>query len=450
MFSSNYRNKNKLILGTITILSVFLFMTAFIFLNEPIGDDVLYYFENGVSYYLDEVPNNLGRRITTINQVIESTQYIYLHWSGRFVGYLLTFLGKLFPRIVTSAISSGILVANIILALRIIYKDTIKAISSPVAFVVMFFASYWYRLLSYFTYMWTFITIYSFTAFCCLLFYNLVIINYKKNNAVVVFLVGLLAGIGHEVISLCVLVGIVVKELVMIRDKEIKISYLTTNVGFLIGYFVGFCAPGNFNRINESHDAISESLISRLLNSLGMHKAVLMNTKGSNVLFSIVIIAAIVSLVLCNNKKQNILFLIKDNIDFIFGFMASIAIWALFHHVAPYHVELWVISFYIFIFKIIFNSEFFKMLSNKSYASAVSVIFVVSVFLLNCKEMKDFYDVAIKRKEVVNNSSENVVEIPKYKTILSRDRYYIDSLNDQKTYDREYFVAFYNKRLIVK
>ena len=129
----NTREKRLLIYGLFIILIAFCFTGWFYYINEPLNEDLGGYF-----YDADN-----GIRITTFSQVLECTKRFYLKWSGRVPGYFLVFLSKLFPRSVQAVAVAMIFTTNVILSVRIIVKDTVRALSSPILFVTLYLMLYW-------------------------------------------------------------------------------------------------------------------------------------------------------------------------------------------------------------------------------------------------------------------------------------------------------------------
>ena len=83
---------------------------------------------------------------------------------------------------------------------------------------------YWYRCDVYYTYMWTMATIYSSAVLVCLIYINIASIDYEigvKHQLWKLFLVGIIAGSMHEVISLCTL-SIIGTQLIIAVKKNKK------------------------------------------------------------------------------------------------------------------------------------------------------------------------------------------------------------------------------------
>ena len=204
-------NDIKIYIGCLVIGVLALFIWCFSYINEPVGDDIGCYFEGCLTWYLDEYEDDLGARFTNLSQVMSSLKFAYINWTGRMPGYFLNYFGKLLPKIVQALLTSGIFVTNILLTLRIVYKDWKKTLSAPLAFIIIFLFAYWYRAWLAFTYMWTMTSIYSFGIMLCLFYYNMTVIDCEKGKCHRIWilqLLGLGAGFSHEVISFCLIVAI--------------------------------------------------------------------------------------------------------------------------------------------------------------------------------------------------------------------------------------------------
>ena len=107
------KDNYEIIIGGFIIAATALFIWFFSYMNEPIGDDILFSYENGLAFYLDDYDlSNLGERITSVSQVFSLIGFFYTHWSGRMTGYSIEIFGKLLPKIVLAFITSTVLSEN--------------------------------------------------------------------------------------------------------------------------------------------------------------------------------------------------------------------------------------------------------------------------------------------------------------------------------------------------
>lgn len=177
--------KIELLIGCVIIGAVAVFVMFFSYINEPVGDDILGYYEGALTFYLDDFRNVLGEKLTSMSQIIKLLNFTYMHWSGRMPGYFINYLGKFMPKFVQAFLTAFVFTVNILLAMRIAYKEWIKTLSKPLVFGFIFLALYWYRYAVCYNYMWTMVSIYSFAVMFCLLYYNLAVIDYEQGKNII-------------------------------------------------------------------------------------------------------------------------------------------------------------------------------------------------------------------------------------------------------------------------
>ncbi len=449
----------KIVIGFVVIFLVTSFMCWFCYINEPIGDDVLFGCENFLSFYLDDYDLNsvLGGRITTLHQVFSSLCDIYMYWSGRLTGYSLEVIGKLFPRAVQAMITVFLFAGNIILAMRIVYKDIKEVIKNPIIFVILYLALYWYRAKAYFAYMWIMTTVYSFGVFFCLLYYNLTVVNDKKgkkSNIIILQIVGLLAGLSHEVISFCVFVPILVYYLISIKRHNKTWKSVFEHTGFGIGYLLDFLAPGNFYRMNLKNEEIKLSYFSRLRSSVDIHMKVINGTVGGNILSVVVMIIFFLTLVYIVKKdKTSLKILFADEWLVFFSAFLSIVVWAFFPRAVEYGMEQFILFYYLIQIYII--HEFFSNYLNHRFDilfSCLSILLIGGLSMIHFGEIKEYYNTSYERKTLIENAVKNKkdeVVVPAYSDSLNNERINLHYLNYQKEYDSKYYKSYYGIRIII-
>lgn len=451
------KNKKDLYFGTAILFVIFVIIYVFSLFYEPIGDDILTYFDRGITLYLDNVESTLGHRFCSIRQVINSTAYIYKVWSGRFVGYFFNFIGTLLPKFLLAFFKSLILFLNVFFTVRIVKKDTISVLKTPIYCLLLFMSACWYKYGTFFTYTWTDITIYSLPIMLCLLYYNLEIVDTdKKHSLFIITIIGFLAGAAHEVISMQLIVMVGINYIKSFIKKEKTFKSIFRNTGLIIGYAAGFFAPGNFSRIHESHDYIDTSLFYRIYKSAGMHKALLVNTKGSLIIFSLTFALFVFYFYkLCKNDNNYFIRFIWDNLDLLANGIISILVWSIFHHVAPYHIDFWVFTVYAVMFKTIENG--INLLSYheiEKFCSLLSFMVLLTFILINKNELASFISTSIERTKIINFSQENGLSeatIPAYDEKLSNERYSLDYLNNESgDFDSIYYREYYKLKITVE
>lgn len=450
--------KKSLIFGCAVIGVVWFFICFFSWINEPIGDDVLCYYDGALTYYLDEFEDNSGEKIGNFPQIFRLLEFVYTHWSGRMPGYFINYVGKLLPKAIQAFFTASVFVSNILLAVRIVYKKWFDTLSKPFIFGMLFLVVYWYRWDVYYTYMWTMVTIYSFGIMFCLLYYNLAVTDYendKRHSPWLLMILGVIAGFSHEVISFCVIAIIGTRWLINVLRKREKWNEVFRHLGFGIGYLFCFFAPGNFYRQAQSHDTITLAYADRLKNSWDSHKGVLNSNATGNLIFILFAILAFIALgVLIERRNRKAVFeVLCDIVPFVVGGGTSILVWGMAPRTAPYGLGLWILIVYTIFLKPISEINFFKDLKSRNTISTVCTVAIMLLFIgANAKEVWYYSRVSIERRALVKEAVEtkmSEVEVPLFDGDLSPDRYLLSYLNNQKQYDTEYYIRYYGTRLVV-
>lgn len=456
--------KSELAICMMIIGLFFLITWFFVYVNEPFGDDVLGMFSGGSSYYLDEVEPMLGSRITSLSQVMEALKTSYLYWTGRMPGTVILRIGMLMPGFVTSLITAVITIGICILPLKILYKDIRKGVKHILYFVIIFLAVFWYKTHLYFTYMWTMTSIYSTTVFFCLAYYALAFsdqehksnIRHKKIYLVGLQVLGLVAGWSHEVLSITMIAIVGVKWIIDVKNKNVKWYGLFMHTGLGIGYLLGFFAPGNFNRMHQSHDQTSIDVLTRIKISFQMHISILISpSRGMRYLFGIIVVLAIIALIrLLMNKgiKEGIAIFLTNNLPFIWGGVMSIIAWGLVNHVAVYGLDLWIVIAYILLFQTI-KMGFEDISINTEWIQTMcGLVLALVVIVINVNEVATYANVSLERRsrirEALENNQDEVV-VPMYSNTLPTYRYLLRYLNGQEWYDGEAYREYYGIHIIL-
>lgn len=452
------KDNYEIIIGGFIIAATALFIWFFSYMNEPIGDDILFSYENGLAFYLDDYDlSNLGERITSVSQVFSLIGFFYTHWSGRMTGYSIEIFGKLLPKIVLAFITSTVLVGNVLLAMRIIYKDMREVLKKPLVFLVIYLAVYWYRWDVFYSYMWIMVCVYSISVLGCLLYYNLVVVNDekgKKTNIILLQIIGFLAGFSHEVLSFCILIPILYHFVISIHKKEKKFRDVYRYIGFILGYILCFFSPGNFYRAGQSNETIIVPYHYRLLGSLLSHSGALMENMGGIVL-TVVVTAIFIILLLRVGFKDNAV--VKEwfgnYCGIILAIVVSIFVWAFFPRTPSYGMELYVLLFYISIISYIhkcFSSSYIK--SHDKVYILLPFVLIIALLIIHTNEIKSYYEVRQERIHIVQEAEKNnlpEVVIPCYPLSANTERFLLYYLNSQYQYDSNYYIAYYGRRLVI-
>lgn len=442
------------------------FTAVWIFFHEPIGDDVLCYFQGALTDYLPEFETKLGPRITTFSQVFRELKFTYLYWSGRMPGYALGLVGRLLPKSGQAILTALLYTCNVFLTLRIVHRDSRKALSSPVSAMILFTSLYWFRIGAFYTYMWTMTSIYALATCLCLLYINLAVVDEqqgRKRNLFIISIVGFLAGFSHEVISLCTIAVVGTFWLISVIRKEQKWYTLFRHTGLGIGYLFCFFAPGNFYRMHQPHDIIETGYLYRLYRSFNTHLSILFGSQSGGTAMIAARVLAVLAvfvfiLIVIKKDTTKLLSLLEENSGFLAGGAVSILAWAMTPRVPSYGLDLWIVLCYIVLFKIVNLLPniipSLRPIGKKLALQMVCVFLLVICFAASSwKELADSATVFSKRQQLaadaVSRGAAEVV-VPAYPDSLSPQRFYMGYINGQNQYDTCYYQMFYGTLLIIE
>lgn len=460
---SRFSCENLEITISIIIIGLFYAITLyFVYINEPIGDDILAMFDGGIfDYYLAEF-DGLGTRITSLHQVIEQLKMVYLYWSGRMPGYTITMLGRLMPRFVTSIITAAINIGICILSLKILYKDIRKGLKHILFFIIIFLAVFWYKTDLYFTYMWTMTGVYSTAVLWCLLYYALACSNQehrwdiRSKRFCGLQILGLVAGWSHEVLSLTMIAIVGIRWIIDVRDKKVKWYNLFMHTGLGVGYLLGFFAPGNFNRMSEPRQQSSLTILMRMYRSVRGHKnAVISPSREMRFILGIIVVLTILALIrLMVNKgiKEGTVLFLEKNLPFIGGGLVSVVAWSLANRVPGYGMDLWVIIVYLILFQTIHLGFEGISINTERIQYICGLLLALGVIVININEVAVYRGVSLERrnriKEALESNQEEVL-VPAYPDTLPSYRYELSYLNGQVHYDAECYREYYGTHIII-
>ncbi len=439
------------------------FSCWFLMIREPIGDDIAGFYETSISFYLDEMEDSLGDRITSVGQAFNAVKLVYSTWSGRILGYTLACLSGVLPTAVKAVMGSGIMMINALLVLLIAFRNLRESIKHPVLYMVTYLALYWYRPLCSGEYMWTMISIYEFALMACLIFCAYMLRNgYDKNNNIIVAIIlGFLAGITNET---CVILTISVLGLDWIYKvaiKKIPLKSFFMYSGLFVGSLINVLSPGNFNRMKQSHDQEIHdiSLLARIKDSIGAHRVMLIS---GNTILRIVILGLMVSVMVFTIRfillygKEGVKLLLRETFPFIVSGLVSIAMWGCMPRTPAYGLSFWIALFYISIGKIIrvsFPKENVGFNAFKAYGNiTVGIILIIAFVTGNVKWLTNHTKTSISRGNLIEKAiskGENEVIVPRYEDDALGPITFYDYLNDQDAYDSDTCRTYYGLLVIV-
>lgn len=360
----------------------------------PMGDDILYQFKYGASWYMDQPPVPVGEHITNLRGVFENSCYTYLYWSGRIIGYALLPLISLWGLGFVAVLSALINETVILIIMRLIYKEeklTKAFLQHPAILVlthVLVFA--FGRYMDYLS-MWTFTSIYTISV---LLFLAILFKTQKAEKSrfeisakdiLQLNILGFFMGISHEVYGAILILILGIKFILRLKKGNI-LRYLMSYLGLGIGYLICFFAPGNIVRMNSAHDAdINNPISQKFMTSLLNHIYVGTGEKYLVCLLSVFVILCVTFALLI--KSIHLLPFIKsilaDNYEYIIGAIFSIFIWMASSYVPSYGILLFMCFYTIVLCDIILkiSSKNRNIVVLNSYMSGIVMLCVVVWYL---------------------------------------------------------------------
>lgn len=447
----------RLLFGCFVVLLVTVAAWMWSYVYEPVGDDILGYFDN--TNYQDG-GTAVGERFTSISQIPGDIIEGYMGWTGRLTSSVYLFV-QLWPKFWQALVAALIYTFNILLAMRILYRDWVKVLSRPLVFVLLYLAMYWYRANVSYIYFRTFVKNYSLSALLPLLYFNLAVTdreNGKQRPVWVLTLFGLMAGLCHEVLSFCMIVAVGTVWLINVLRKKEKWTSVFRHVGYGVGYLICFFAPGNFQRMQLPHDAplLERPYLARLKDAFWMHKYVFVGQMPARLLLYACILLAAVSLLLMlyQRRRDALCRVLEDVAPFLTAGTASLLVWGVASYCPPYGMELFMLLVYGTLLRFIIELPLFtewKPWGACSMACTAAVL--VAFAFANHAEIESYCSVSLERQALIKQAVENgeaEVEIPMYDENLSPHRYQLNYLNNQEQYDLPCYTAYYGTHLVLK
>ena len=450
----------RLLLFAICIVTAGGLTFWYFMVQEPVGDDVISFFSNSISFYLDDEVPSLGPKMTSFAQAINLLKKLYFKWSGRILGYFFDVLTALIPKWIKAIIGTLVITGNTIMILNIIYEGFKKTIQHPFSFVFLFTVMYWYRPLGFYEYMWTMLSVYEIPLFVCLVFCNFILLHNNtgsKKEVCVAIVLGFLAGISNETCVFITFSILGINWLMQLYLKNTSPSSIKTYLGFFLGTAINVFSPGNFNRLTQSHDSRikNKSVIERLKSSIASHKDTLI---PSNTLWRVVVgVLIIVTIFLVIRYIKNYRFegakkIWRCSYVYIITGCLSVLLWGVMPGTPTYGLSFWIGIVYITLFKII---ECTKPVlhNNVTLIKEVIISVLLSVCFLynNLPWLWEYTKVSVERNHLIQEAvqrEEMEVKVPLYSSD-SLGPITTDLLNDQSQYDSEHYIQFYNIRVII-
>ena len=414
----------------LSILFILLFITFISYYREPLGDDVLTQFTKGGMLYIDGYKGSVGNQIKDLSSLCQSVKWFYLNWGGRIVGATLMPLLSLFGFTFT-AISTGIcFVCLILLAGLLIFRNKKELLKHPLVIILLFLFLFYFNPFINFLLMWTFVSIYVVSLILLgtyyyfsqqiLVFNNIPLTN---RNMILFNFLGFFAGFTHEVFSFTILSLILFLTLKEIIKNKSPIRKLFYHTGLFIGTILCIFAPGNFNRLSGSHDAIpmAQPFITKLyLVFMKTAHAIVGVNKISFIIYAILIAIILIkhTIEITNDKNTLLLSLIKNNCVDMFFLFYVIMVWSIFPYMGAYGTILFLFWFSVLIFKNVYvynpgRMDFFISKFEQSLLGLFVVISIVSILgAHDYSWMSSMAKTTIERRIIIKNAiKENVKQV---------------------------------------
>ncbi|MBX4260786.1 hypothetical protein KTC96_21395 [Clostridium estertheticum] len=444
------------LLSIVVILFFATLWFTLMYYRMPLGDDILGQHATGINLYLDNANKNIGSLVTSRTQVWNKMIYEYHVWNGRILGELCVPLLEIFGQLFT-AIISVIVYTGIVLASGILAFGSLKGIlRKPLAILVFSVTLFWYNAATGMMALWTMTCMYGMTMLLYLLYMVMLnkIISRKfvlKIQWIVLFnILGLIAGITNEALGAICIIVIMIRTFISIYQQKAGIKRIFIHVGLCVGYCFCFFSPGNFNRMNQSHDSLKLqlSILTRMKLSLKAHLVTLMGTSRLNlVILSILLFMFVITLLLLTRKEVKQLLI--NNCEYLIGIMASIIIWGLVSYTPSYGILLWLDFVLIFLFK---NITVDEKLAKFSLVGVVSICLLSYIGVKNYGWLNDLRTTTTEWRTLIKEAKEKgqtEVLVPKYMKITNNYFTLMNNVNLKNQYKRPDYKSYYGIYIII-
>lgn len=448
-------NKRELLSIAIILFFATLWFTL-MYYRIPVGDDILGQHATGINLYLDKANKNIGSLVMTWDQVWDKMIYEYHVWNGRILGELTVPFLEIFGQLFT-AIASVIIYTGIVLASGILAFGSLKGIlRNPLAILVLSVTMFWYNGAMGMMAMWTMTCMYGLTMLFYLMYMVMLnkLISRKfvlKIQWMVLFnILGFIAGITHEALGAICIMMIMSRTLVSIYQQKAGIKQIFIHSGLFVGYCLCFFAPGNFNRMRQSHDSIkfNLSILARMKLSLQAHQTTLMGTSHLNIVI-VTILLFLFAVTLLRLKREQTKQLLINNCEYIIGIIASIGIWGLVSYTPPYGILLWLDFVLIFLLK---NITVDEKLAKFSMVGIVSICLLSYIGVKNYAWLNTLRTTTIEWRTLIKEAKEKgqtQVMVPRYPEITNNYFTLRNNANRKEPYTRLDHKSYYGIYIIV-
>ena len=454
----------NIISALIVLISCTTIITSIFYYRPIIGDDVLYQFQDAAAHYLDHAEMSEHEQILTFSQAAKNSYFFYMNWTGRFyLSFFTSFISVWGKGVI--ALLTGIIFALFITSiLALIFSDWKKSFMHPFTMLMLFLVLILMNKAADYYFMWIMIInsiLPSALFFVYLFWINKFCENGSSKNIYhkkfyLLTAIGFLCGIGHEMLGAVLIMMLLGKgiSVIFLRKKIGMWSYFRLHIGFYVGYLICFFAPGNFKRINESHDAsIYRNYFEKLVDVFQIQKHVFhplglddIGIGGNKYIFLIGIIICAGFIIMIRRKHLKP-FLI-DNLYLIFGLVSSPFLWALGSYMGEWSTGLWNAIFFILFLRMLFIyvdiESFIPKRIQKYYLNIICLVIAFAfIIITNFTWFHTFIQTSIEWDQKVMQAIEHREEEVRVPLFPDKRILMPSYLNDPIQYETDYYIAYY-------
>lgn len=445
----------------VIFFSILLFTVAYY--QDPIGDDVLSKYENTISFYLDESVDEIGSSITTFEQIVNAMFRFYNVWSGRVVGYFIMLLGGIILQPFNSALMTLCYILVGFICAALIFDSAKKPFQHSLVLLIIYIFMFWYNEAMGYMLMWVLFSIYGVTMLLCYLYiYQIqkierLNVEIKYRYVILMNIFGFITGLTHEIL-VAIVGGIVLFYLLdHVLHKDFSHKQILPHIGLCIGFLISFFAPGNFNRLLQSHDQSIRTtrIFVRMLSSLKAHVYFLKTESYFSMCIMIVLIALfIIGFIKLSVKvglRDAIRNIYQNNKMFIVGGFLSIIGWGISPSVPSYGLVFWLGIALIFLFRNL--TVMFGFFSNGKFNAVLSALIIAIILIMNVSWIRDYRSATIERRTLIRNAIQDgrsEVFVPRYPDNTSNSITMWGYRNNQENFDTVYYIKYYGIHIKVE
>ena len=450
--------------SVLVLLCCTIFIILLFYYRPILGDDVLYQFEKGAIWYLDDIEMSEYEQILTFPQAVKTAHFFYMNWTGRFYHNFLSSLISIWGKGLVAVLAGIIFALFIISILTLAFSSLRKALTHPLLMLLLFLVLIFYNRASSYYFMWIMIITYVLPS-AMFLIYLFLFDQYVKEHTAKRFymlnILGFFCGIAHEMLGAFLIIMLLGKGISVVSlRKEMKFwSYVSCHIGFILGYIICFFAPGNFNRMNSSHDqGINRNYFDKLIDVLLEQRNMLypsglgglgISVKRYTLILGLIICVGMVLVILSKKWKEAL----ADNLYLLFGLVSSPFLWAFGSYMGGWAACFWNALFFILLFKLAFGYvEIGKIMPKWIQRSYLNIVCLMVASIIIIANNVSWFTAFIQTSHEWNRATtqakedgETAVIVPKYPNVRILMTGYI---NDPVQYEEEYYIKYYGIKII--